>query len=240
MIGRASSADETAPKHLNQIWNKLNLNLPSEVLTHFSQDQITGFLNYSITRGRTFIQDKLSFPLKDLIRDPERLNAEIRSVFSEKHPIKSKAELAARQRIQNIIYCREMEVADYSFRFRDGQFIADEKRDCGKWHLDHPFHAKDWPITRPIFYISGENDPVTPLFQTQAHMDSQPMAPRLWITLPEGGHNKIGETLHDCKEALWKSIRLEGHDIIRVLSQCKATPKLLLHKKKGSGYLKNS
>ena len=115
----------------------------------------------------------------------------------------------AKTRIYQQIACREMvpDVHDvkFDFDFINGDLVATDRNLCTGLSLDRPFDAKKYPVKSPIYYFTGDTDPVTPLYQAQYHFDSQ-SAHRSWVVVSKGGHQALSANLADCSRDVWMAL----------------------------------
>ncbi len=110
------------------------------------------------------------------------------------------------QRLHDIISCREITESNFrDMKLVDGELQPTELY-CDTQAVDEPFAASDWPITVPIYYFNGRNDPNTPLWQAEIHFDVQTEAPRHLVTADGAGHNPFILNFGDCKTAIWDAI----------------------------------
>lgn len=77
---------------------------------------------------------------------------------------------------------------------------------CAGLPMDHPFDAGAWQIPSPIYYFSGELDPVLPPWQAQYHFDSQYLAPKTWVRVQGATHAPLRTALDDCEDPIWRKI----------------------------------
>jgi pimeloyl-ACP methyl ester carboxylesterase len=78
--------------------------------------------------------------------------------------------------------------------------------DCRDVALDRPYAASAWPITAPIYYYTGTNDPTTPPWQTDVHYSLESKAARSLVHVTGAGHNALHLNLTDCMPALWTAM----------------------------------
>lgn len=91
---------------------------------------------------------------------------------------------------------------------------------CEDIENTNPFDSNDYPLenTKLIYFI-GENDPATPLWQAQHHIDSQTQVNRDVILVHGGGHGTLQLNLFDCDQEIWRAI-VDGDSLEDALSSC--------------------
>ena len=109
-------------------------------------------------------------------------------------------------RLHDVVMCHEITETDFaSLTLKDGNLVS-KRSDCLNQPLDRAFAASDWPVTSPIYYFSGSDDPNTPPWQAKAHFDAQVHARRKLVTVADAGHNPVYFNLEDCVGPLWTAI----------------------------------
>ncbi len=132
---------------------------------------------------------------------------------------------AAVVKAYSAIACRELfravSSADADFQLRGGALVPAPADLCSPNALIAPFSASHWPIRRtPLIYVAGENDPVTPMWQTEAHLDSESGADRLVVSVPGGGHEPLVVALGDCAPALFGAAAQGLDPVAKALGRC--------------------
>lgn len=121
---------------------------------------------------------------------------------------------AAHVALYRSIVCREIDGAtrgqQTDVALRGGELVPLDPGFCGGSSMTRPFDAARYPVSAPIFYFSGGEDPATPEFQTRCHYESQRSAAKTWVSVPTGGHLSLTDNLMDCQDALWKDIAATG------------------------------
>jgi pimeloyl-ACP methyl ester carboxylesterase len=109
-------------------------------------------------------------------------------------------------RLHEEVACHEITETNFrTLSLEDGELVRTEAY-CEDVPLDRPYAASDWPLSAPIYYFSGTDDPNTPSWQAQAHWDAELGAPRQLVGVIGGGHNPVSLNLSDCLDALWSAI----------------------------------
>jgi len=122
-------------------------------------------------------------------------------------------------RLHDLVACHEVVETDFvSLSLRDGELVASSTY-CTDVPLDRAYAARDWPITKPIYYFSGKRDPNTPSWQAQAHFDAEVTAPRELVSVPDAGHQPLALNLEDCAAPLWAAMA-GGKGLKDALSGC--------------------
>ncbi len=247
VLGRTFYGEgETTAAQLGLQWNRLKPMLPVNVVATMqgispigiSSEKWAIFLMWGLYKQSVLVGGHMAFPLRDqlslLASGDSRDSARLKSIVlaPSAGPEKSKEEKESEGRMNSIVACREISDVDYDLRFEQGEVRFGDKVNCSPWGLDRPYDAKDWPTSRPIFYISGEFDPAAPPFQAQHHIRVEGQTDRFLIAVTDGGHSKIGDFLPDCKEGLWKSFSAEGAGLADALAGCVAETKLTVFPRK--------
>jgi len=122
-------------------------------------------------------------------------------------------------RLHNLVVCHEIAETDFtSLTLRGGELVPSATY-CTDVRLDRPYAARDWAITKPIYYFSGKKDPNTPSWQAQAHFDAEVTAPRELVSVPDAGHQPLAFNLDDCAVPLWAAMA-RGKGLHDALSGC--------------------
>jgi len=236
---------ETTIAQLETQWNRLKPLLPARAVSIMQgidplgipSDTWANFLLWGFYKQSVLVKGEMEFPLRDQLtllgssepRDAERLKAIV--LAPSPGPQKAPEEKAAEARMNSIIACREIADVDYDLHFEGGEFLFGDKTDCSPFTFDRPYDAKNWPITQPIFYLSGELDPAAPPYQAQYHVAAEPRTDRFLIFVSDAGHSKIGDLMPDCREGLWMSFATKGAGLSEALSACTVKSRLSLFPK---------
>ena len=134
------------------------------------------------------------------------------------------------QRMYRVIACREFLPSRFGeLKYEKGKFVtrfSDETEEYCDGITLNRFDAKSYSIRVPIYYLEGEMDPATPVFQARYHFDSQPRARRFYIQISEAGHGPLNLSLGDCSDSIWQSIGNRGEGIKLAISNCAAHPSI--------------
>lgn len=126
-------------------------------------------------------------------------------------------------RIHHELTCHELADNDFNGLTLVNGEVAVTSSDCGDVDLDRPYSAADWPISVPIYYLSGTADPNTPPWQAQFHFASQTKARRTLVHVDRAGHNPFGGNLAGdgtCLLPLWAAIDT-GENFEQAITACK-------------------
>jgi pimeloyl-ACP methyl ester carboxylesterase len=122
------------------------------------------------------------------------------------------------------ISCREVTDqqggTESDVHLKGGRFLPNDPIYCGETRLDRPFDAARYPLRSPIYYFSGEHDPITPLNLARHHWENQKAARRAFVTVRGGGHNALSVNLEDCAEAIWNTIVSDPSALKQTLAGC--------------------
>jgi len=100
--------------------------------------------------------------------------------------------------------CRELWDTHTSMDFVNATFVRSGSDLCVTYGvpLTRPYDAKDYQVTTPIYYLVGENDPMTHYSHAVYHYYSQVRAPRSFIFFPKGvGHGPLESQLTEIGKA---------------------------------------
>jgi pimeloyl-ACP methyl ester carboxylesterase len=122
-------------------------------------------------------------------------------------------------RMHKIIGCNEI-VADYFdvMHLIDGKLVPMDDL-CPNTVVPFPYDAADHSIKAPIVYLQGERDPATPYAIAREHLDTQPQTERVFISVPDGGHN-VRSNFDECAPMLFASIAAGGADLEQAVAAC--------------------
>jgi pimeloyl-ACP methyl ester carboxylesterase len=128
--------------------------------------------------------------------------------------------------IYTAVACRELFAPYRPWYFRDGEFIVDGPEICpllGAPEYTRPYDSANYPVTVPIYYFIGSNDPSTPPEQGGAHFDKQVRAKRQMVTVRNAGHFPLSFNLAygGCTGSIWDTIVYAPDLLPWALSTCK-------------------
>ncbi len=224
-IGKAYEKDEYNQGILNA-WKDEKKKLPKNVIdqlsssklpfnyssrdwaTYLSTALIFGVLPYS---GKTYFEETLPYLISDK-RDYLELHMKTFLLPPNEN----------RKEVYKAIACREFvpDVRDvkYDYDLVNGDLVVTDKKLCEGIPFDRPYDSKNYQVKSPIYYFSGNLDPVTSRQQALHHFNSQNVK-RTFVSLERGGHQTLSGNLMDCFENIWLSI-LNSSDLAKSLSQC--------------------
>lgn len=113
------------------------------------------------------------------------------------------------------IACSEVFPDLRAMAFTNGEFVRTGGNLCTDNEIAKTaplFQASTWPITAPIYYFEGEQDPATPATLARSeHFEKQTGSKaRQFLLVKEAGHNPFGINMEDCKDAVWGAIATVG------------------------------
>lgn len=218
-IGRAFQAGEYDKGYIAR-WQKLRTQIPERLLADLSQTemplgissrQMASWISALTIFGEVPMGDDYGlFQLKRLDGlhenpdDSDNLRRQIDKITAPPSE--------ARLRLYKNVTCHEL-VPDmhdvvYDFDFKNGELVDSGLRLCDGKSLDRPFDSANYQVPAPIYYFSGLQDPATPPFQARYHFENQKSAryQRTLVTITNGGHQALSNTLGDCVTPVWRSI----------------------------------
>lgn len=218
-LGRAFQAGEYDQAYI-QRWKKFRSLIPQRLLGELSGSELP--LGVSSREMASWISaltifgelpmggDYGIFQLERLDKvhenpdDADNLRRQIQKLTSPPSP--------ARLRLYQHITCHELvpDMRDVVFDFdlQQGELVDSGLRLCNGERLDRPFDSARFQISAPVYYFSGLEDPATPPFQARYHFEHQKSSKsqRTLVTILNGGHQALSNTLADCITPIWRSI----------------------------------
>lgn len=214
VIGRAFQPGEYIQAYFDR-WAQIKTSVSPEVLDLFKRTPLP--FGLSSQEWAAWISSNLIFgilPDGENYLLSELANLEVQHIEQQKffrnrvvRAVVAPSE--AKTRLYRQIACREMvpDVRDvkYDFDFIGGNLTATDKNLCSGLTLDRGFDAKKYPVKSPLYYFSGDLDPVTPPAQARYHFDSQ-TGPRTLLTVHQGGHQPLSVNMGDCSPEIWRAL----------------------------------
>ncbi len=214
-IGKAFAKNEYFHDML-ATWKRLKPTLPEDILKQISGSTLP--FNFSSKNWAAWLSSILIYgvlPTGENYATSELLQLKLSIPDSDKETLRSrinrgiKPPTANKVRLYKAISCREFvpDVRDvkFDYDFIDGDLVVTSDRLCEGISFDRPFDSKRYQVKNPLYYFSGELDPVTPKSHARYHFDSQ-NNPRTLISVRRGGHQALSANLSDCTENIWTSI----------------------------------
>jgi len=204
---------------LREAWRSTLEGLPSDVSEQFSKQPLP--FEFSAEEWGRIIQQTL--PLAALSNTEDQTYLQALLLYLEPGLDPALAETGKRQltrlaqrsqdpfsaRARHVLTCHELAENDVvALTLVDGELEPSEL-DCQDVTLDRAFSARDWPISVPIYYLSGTADTLTPPWQARFHFESQTKAPRALVHVQGAGHTPFAGNLTGdgtCLAPLWKAI----------------------------------
>ena len=234
VMGKSARDDESVLRGLNSQWAAISADLPKDSLTRIdgavppaslSPEDWTYYLTNGLYRGSYLHDGRFSNELSDqlLLLQSESSNGGLQFKAARDAHIPDILTDGFSDRLFKLIDCHEISSSDPNeFLFTGNSFIPLSGSDpCAGESLDRPFDPAQWPISVPIFYLSGDHDPAAPYSGARYHFESQTAAPhRYFMTVPGGGHDEVGMVLGDCKAEFWSTVLAGGAQLDAVLKHC--------------------
>jgi pimeloyl-ACP methyl ester carboxylesterase len=216
-------------------WEQIKRKLPKNIIKNLSAEPLPfgasplawgRFITFKMNEGdHPGGGSELEFRLQNLFStatDPHVFESEKNWLLNlEKGPSADEA------RLYRYIACREIAADqdgnDSSFQLKSGQLIPphDEKFCSGVGQRD-PFDSALWLTSSPIFYLQGDKDLSTPLFQGEYHFRNQKRSHRTFVQIAGGGHtvSRVTWLYGKCSLQLWNQILSDASPIST--SECPA------------------
>lgn len=240
VLGRAFGDEEHPGQSGIDLWERLQIQLPSDVLETLSGPRPLGL---SPEEWGAFFMGLLPSGLKDgkhpvvitLLEMSEEFAAENGTTVEEgKEGIVEFVLLVAdsfqeftdsTNHMQPYVSCREITTKtpadNVDAIFVDGALVPNPDTGlCSGLSLSNPFDIVDFSYSAPTFYFIGENDSATPTWQGQYHFDNNSKSPRTMLMVPEGGHSPLRGDLDLCSLDLIVAIAEGTTDIEEALFLC--------------------
>jgi len=218
----------------NKAWTKAKALIPSGVAASFSQtplplgipdsDWIT-FLTATLNAGTTpelgnntayYLRPLASTDTDELARAKAAILAKIAEIKAGIRP-----ETAA---VATVGYCTETAGSLYKRTLVNGEFVSIGPDLCPLLGLSflHPYDSVQFPVTVPIYYFEGSDDPNTSPENAAYHFYNQTQTVRLFALIQRGGHTAMSGTLHQtgCTPAIFEAIATNPGGIWSALYQC--------------------
>ncbi len=226
-------------------WKKLRKHIPASSLERFkstplplglSSNQWYNIIEEGLYLGRVMHRSELIHPLKESLKLLAHQNVEMdlkakdilidhKIGIKEFNPDEVVFEKWS-QRLFEVINCGELTDTEPMSELKNGEIVAYGDTCYQRQSLIRPFDSKDYLTTAPVFYFAGTAEAVTFYQQARRHFVNYLSSDRYFVTLFEGGHNRLGHYFQDCKEQLWSSIAAEGSGFEKALNSCLVTQKI--------------
>lgn len=162
---------------------------------------ITTMLSLGTVTPPLTVAESLLYSLSPLVTDEER-----QSLRETVLQIAEDSIDAFGWRMHEAVACHEITETGFRTLALEGGELVVTATYCDSESLDRAYDARDWPITQPIYYFVGTDDPNTPPWQAISHFAAESGAPRALVSAVAAGHNPIGFNLADCQPALWTAM----------------------------------
>jgi proline iminopeptidase len=162
---------------------------------------LTTMLSLGTVTPPVTVAESLLYSLSPLVGEEER--ASLRDTVLE---VNEDSVDAFGWRMHEAVACHEIEETGFRVLALLGGELTVTETYCNAESLDRAYVARDWPITVPIYYFSGTDDPNTPPWQAISHFAAQNAAPRALVSIIGAGHNPVGFNMTDCQPALWTAM----------------------------------
>ncbi|HTV22639.1 MAG TPA: alpha/beta fold hydrolase [Polyangiaceae bacterium] len=227
VLGRAFTRDGEVEASFQEHWRTVRDGLPEAVRAQLvtaplplglSAEQWGAGLTTLLSLATIAPPDSLAESLL-LSLDPEASDEERQSLYDTVLSLNESEIDAFGLRMHEAVACHEITETNFrALALVDGELVRTEAY-CTSDPLDRPFEAGDWPITSPLYYFSGSDDPNTPPWQAQAHYDAMLGAPRWLVSVIAAGHNPLAFNLLDCQPALWAAV-IAGSGFADAVASC--------------------
>jgi len=219
----------------NKEWNAAKTLLPPSVVSAFQTASPYGvsssdwmlLLTKTLNEGTTPERrgNSTVFFLRPLdTTDPDDLAQAIATIQDEIARIKAGFR-ADTLRLANILHCTETTGSVYKKDLVNGEIVNTGPDQCPGWGLRHihPYDSANYPVTVPIYYFEGSQDPNTSPANAYHHFVNQTQTHRLFTLVLAGGHTDMSGTLHQmgCTPAIFEAIAMNGTGLEAALEQCR-------------------
>jgi pimeloyl-ACP methyl ester carboxylesterase len=215
----------------NKEWTKVKALLPSIVVSNFqtpspygisSRDWMT-LLTATLNAGTTPQHgNNTAFYLRPL-GDPDTMPGAIVTIQNKIAEIKASYTYET-VRVATILHCTETTGSVYTKDLVNGEIVDTGPDQCPLWGLSfvHPYDSAQYPVTVPIYYFEGSEDPNTSPANAAYHFSNQTQANRVFTLVWGGGHTDMSGTLHEtgCTPAIFTAIATNPSGLGAALQQC--------------------
>lgn len=240
VLGRAFYPKEAARSYID-IWNKIMTSLGTEAMSSLSQPNPLGY-NGSIW-GSVFETYALygtipaGFIARNLLAlmDPAFSDEQRQPLIGilEKKKVSTALDING-DRLYKQIACNEI-VDDYgpenNFVLTAGKLTQISQSYCDGIKLSRPFDSAKYQVRIPLYYFNGTLDPATPLTQARFHFDNQVSAPKVFVTVEDGGHAALSLSSSPCLAKIWNKIAEGQLDLGDAIPSCGLSLKQEIRKK---------
>lgn len=234
VLGRAFYPKEAARGYID-IWNKIMTSLSTGAVSSLSQPNPLGFTGsvwgavfetYALygTIPAGFIAKNLLALMDPAFSDEQR--QQLIGIL-EKKKVSTALDING-DRLYKQIACNEI-VDDYgpenNFVLTAGKLTQISQGYCEGIKLSRPFDSAKYQVRVPLYYFEGTLDPATPLTQARFHFDNQVSAPKVFITVEDGGHAALSLSASPCLGKIWNKIAEGQIDLAEEIQSCGLTLK---------------
>lgn len=128
-------------------------------------------------------------------------------------------------RVELATWCRELfDDGVYARDFSGGRFVNVGENICQRFgfRFERPYDSAAYPLTMPIYYFQGDDDPTTTPANAHDHFINQRRTNRAYFEIGGAGHGPISATLASlgCTDAVWNAIAVFPLSLGSALQGC--------------------
>jgi pimeloyl-ACP methyl ester carboxylesterase len=224
------SINEQEVVDYNLEWNKAKTLLPPDVVAHFQETSPYGIsssdwmtlLTKTLNEGAT--PERHGNSTASYLRplgNPDTLPGAIATIKDKIAEVKAsfKPETV---RLATILHCTETAGSIFTKDLVNGEIVNTGPDQCPPGVFVRPYDSANYPVTVPIYYFEGSEDPNTSPANAGWHFNHQTQAPRAATLVWGGGHTDLEGTLHQtgCTPAIFTAIARNPLGLRAALDQC--------------------
>lgn len=221
----------------NDEWTLAKAALPASVANSFSvtplpmglssADWIT-FLTETLNAGSTpLLGNNTTYYLTPLGSSDPAVVAQAQAAIQNKIAQTKAAFKPEIVRLATTLWCTETAGSLYAKDLVNGAIVNAGPDLCPSFGLSFvkPYDSAQFPLTVPIYYFEGSDDPDTIPAGANYHFAKQTQTNRLFTSVTGGGHTAMSKTLHEagCTPAIFTAIAASPSDLSAVstaIHQC--------------------
>lgn len=126
--------------------------------------------------------------------------------------------------LASVLHCTETAGSIYKKDLVNGEIVNAGGNVCPQLGLNfvRPYDSVQYPVTVPIYYFEGSEDPDTSPANALYHYSNQTQANRVFTMIWGAGHPALSKTLHQtgCTPAIFTAIATNPAGVGAALTQC--------------------
>lgn len=182
--------------------------------------------------GTTFNEEKgearqLLSPLLQIAVSDSKEGQEVARKFVEAVSAEGDEDARGADTFYTVIACKEVFTDLRNTKLTNGRFFTPTGANyCADAEMSasRRYNVADWPVTAPIYYFEGSDDPATPADLALGHFTAQTSSSgRQFLKVKSAGHNPFRISMPDCYKNVFGAIAAQS-DFAAAVSGCKWPP----------------